>query len=418
MQSPLLKKRFWRKKILFEKLWIQVLRNLGESFLFLPTKLRQACQNFVVFVQTIILTNRFFGKLVKFSSFPKFSGIWRENFGRVVTTAFWVSRWLLRKNSLVRKKRIAIFLGREGKDSPCFWRHGYGKLVKNSLYMFRRRFLQRNFLEGLLFFPHFQKSSKKFSEFWRENFGRVVTTTFIHVHRNILRIFFIISKKSWLFRRFWNLRCKCVDSQRKLFATVVKIAFSVAKESYLMKKKIVQKIVTSTILEFGNVFRFFGNKVTPGLPKLLVHVRRTFLGETTLLGKRTTFSSIPEFEQNVFIILTGTFGQGGHNRILRDQMKFFLFLKERSEGKNTSFWKFRIAIIFRLWAKKIFSTFAGMVTAGLSKIRCTCSDEVFTKKFFESLINFSSFPELQPKVFRILTRKFRQSGHNYFYTCT
>ena len=150
------------KKILFEKLWIQVLRNLGEFFLFLPTKLRQACQNFIVFVQTIILTNRFFGKLVKFSWFPKFSGIWREIFGRVVTTAFWVSRWLLRKNILFRKKWIAILLGREGKNSPCFWRHCYGRLVKNSLYMFRRRFLQRNFLEGLLFFPHCQKSSKKY----------------------------------------------------------------------------------------------------------------------------------------------------------------------------------------------------------------------------------------------------------------
>ena len=111
LQYPLLKKRFWWKKILFEKLWIQVLRNLAEFFLFLPTKLRQACQNFVVFVQTIILTNRFFGKLVKFSSFPKFSGICRENFGRVVTTAFWVSRWLLRKNILFRKKMNCYLFG-------------------------------------------------------------------------------------------------------------------------------------------------------------------------------------------------------------------------------------------------------------------------------------------------------------------
>ena len=174
------------KKILFEKLWIQVLRNLGEFFWFLLTKLRQACQNFVFFVQTIIFTNSFFGKLVKFSSFPKFSRIWREIFGRVVTTAIWVSRWLLRKNNLIRKKWIANFLGLEGKDSACFWRHGYGRFVKNSLYIFRRRFLQRKFLEGLLFFPHFQKSSEKFSEFWK-NFGRVVTTTFIHVYRNIFR---------------------------------------------------------------------------------------------------------------------------------------------------------------------------------------------------------------------------------------
>ena len=61
---------------------------------------------------------------------------------------------------------------------------------------------------------------------------------------------------------------------------------------------------------------------------------------------------------------------------------FFQFLKERNEGKTTSFWKLRIAIIFRLWAKNIFSTFAGMVTAGLSKNRCTCSDEVFYKEIF------------------------------------
>ena len=170
LQSPLLKKRFWGKKISFEKLWIQVLWNLREFFLFLATNLRQACQNFVVFVQTIILTNRFFGKLVKFSSFPKVSGIWREIFGRVVTTAFWVSRWIPRKNILIRKKRIAIFLGREGKDSPCFWRQSYGSLVKISLYMIRRTFWgEIGFLESLIFFfisgvrpTSFQSFDKKF----------------------------------------------------------------------------------------------------------------------------------------------------------------------------------------------------------------------------------------------------------------
>ena len=221
------------KKILFEKLWIQLLRNLGEFFFFLPTKLRQACQNFVVFVQTIILTNKFFGKLVKFSSFPKLSGIWREISGRVVTIAIWVSRWLLRKNILLRKKWIAIFLGRERKDSPCFWRHGYGRFVKNSLYMFRRRFLQRKFLEGLLFFPHFQKSRKKFSEFWRENFGRVVTTTFIHVHRNIFRKVIFLSKSSNFFfvvfgiwaANVWTLRKNYLLPLSRLHSPLIKNHF-------------------------------------------------------------------------------------------------------------------------------------------------------------------------------------------------
>ena len=97
---------------------------------------------------------------------------------------------------------------------------------------------------------------------------------------------------------------------------------------------------------------------------------------------------------------------------------FFYFLKERNEGKNTSFWKLRIAIIFKLWAKNIFSTFAGMVTAGLSKNRCTCSDEDFYNEISRRALYFSSFPEIQQKFFRVLTRKFRQGGHNYFYTCT
>ena len=90
----------------------------------------------------------------------------------------------------------------------------------------------------------------------------------------------------------------------------------------------------------------------------------------------------------------------------------FHFLKERKEGKF-SFRKSCIAIFFELWTKKILSALASMVTAGLSKIRCTCSDEHFYKYFFGKLIIFSSFPEFQRKVFRVLTRMFWQDGHNY-----
>ena len=42
----------------------------------------------------------------------------------------------------------------------------------------------------------------------------------------------------------------------------------------------------------------------------------------------------------------------------------------------------------------------------------------FTKKVFGRPINFSSFPEMQQNFFKVLTRKFRQGGHNYFYKCT
>ena len=85
-----------KKWILSKKMYFHLFSNLGVCFVFLPTMLRQACQNIIVHVQTNILTNRFFGKLINFSSFPdfeqKFSEIWREFFGTVVTTAFCVSR--------------------------------------------------------------------------------------------------------------------------------------------------------------------------------------------------------------------------------------------------------------------------------------------------------------------------------------
>ena len=113
---------------------------------------------------------------------------------------------------------------------------------------------------------------------------------------------FSLGKVQSFFPGFRNLSCKCVDSQRKLFATIVKIAFSVAKESILMKKKFVQKIVTSTFLEFGKVFRFLATKLRQACQNFIVHVRRTFWGETTLLGRRPNFSSFPEFEQTFFRI--------------------------------------------------------------------------------------------------------------------
>ena len=137
-----------------------------------------------------------------------------------------------------------------------------------------------------------------------------------------------------------------------------------------------------------------------------MHVRRTFWGETTLLAKRPNFSSFPEFEQTVFRILTRIFGQGGHNRILRAQLKFFLIFEGEKWRKKTSFWKFRISIIFRLWANKIFSTFAGMVTAGLSKIRCLCSDEDFNKEIFWKAYYF--FPHFQK-----YSKKFSEFWENF-----
>ena len=74
LHSPLLRNHFWweKKTILFDKVYIHLLWNLGVFFVFLPTVLRQACQKFIVHVQMNIFTNRFLGNLASFSSFPEF----------------------------------------------------------------------------------------------------------------------------------------------------------------------------------------------------------------------------------------------------------------------------------------------------------------------------------------------------------
>ena len=207
-------------------MFIHFFSNLGVFFVFLPTMLRQACQNIIVHVHTNIFTNRFFGKLINFSSFPDFeqklSEIWREFFGTVVTTAFCVSgsklffnfrRKEMREKNFSKKSHCYHFQALSEKDPQCFCRHGYGSLVKNSLYMFRRRFSQSGFLESLSIFPHFRESSKNCSKFSRENFGRVFKTAFYFHIGTFLGKLFSFQKIHIFFRGFRNLSCKGRDSQ-------------------------------------------------------------------------------------------------------------------------------------------------------------------------------------------------------------
>ena len=172
-------------------------------------------------------------------------------------------------------------------------------------------------------------------------------------------------------------------------------------------------------MECENVFRFLATKLRQACQNFIVHVRRTFWGKTTLLGKRPTFSSFPEFEQAVFRILTGIFGQSSHNRILRAQMKFFFnFWKREKKEKlllfeNCALLSFpdferkRSVVLLQAWLRQACQKFVVLVQT-----------EILTKKFFVRLNIFSSFPKIQQYFFRVLTRKFRQGGHIYFYTCT
>ena len=148
-------------------------------------------------------------------------------------------------------------------------------------------------------------------------------------------------------------------------------------------------------MEFGKVFRFLASKLRQACQNFIAHVRRTFWGETTLLVRRPKFSPFAEFEQTVFRILTGIFRQGGHNRILRAQMKFFLFFEGDKWRKNYFFLKVAHCYHFQTLCEKIFSTFAGMVTQACQKIVVHVQTKIFTKNIFGGLIIFSSFPEIQ-----------------------
>ena len=231
------------------------------------------------------------------------------------------------------------------------------------------------------FFHHFRSSSKKFSKFWREVFGRVFTTAFYMYIGTSWGYLLSFRKIPDFFSRFRNLSCKCVDSQRKLFATVVKIAFSVAKRIIFDEKKIslFRRLYIQHFWSSVKFFVFLGTKLRQACQILIVHVRRTFWGETTLLGKGTNFSFPPEFEQKVFRVLARKFltWWSQLDSPCRDE-DFFVFWRKELKEKLVFSKKNCVAILLGLWEKKILRIFGGMVTAGLSKLRYICSDNILT----------------------------------------
>ena len=272
-----------KKTTLFKKMFIHLFWNLRLFFVFLPTMLRQACQNFIVHVQTNNLTNRFFGKFIIFSSFPDFE----QKLFRSLTRFFWQGchNCILRVQMKIfstfeGRKREKIFFSKKlhcylfhnlnEEDPQCSCKHGYGRLVKNSLYMFRRTFLQLGFLGSLSFFRHFRNSSKKFSEFWRECFDGMVTTTF-YMYRST------ISAKIYFFRKIHKFSRRFLESERQIwgyfgknFLVWLSRLHSLLLENHFWwKKKSDQKIVTSFFLELGKVLRVFGDNFTAGLSKFL-----------------------------------------------------------------------------------------------------------------------------------------------------
>ena len=244
--------------------------------------------------------------------------------------------------------------------------------------MFSWTFLQKGFLETLSIFHHFWNSSKNFSEFWWENFGRVVTTVFYMYIGKFWRKYFSFQK----FHKFFSLFS---DSERQIcgfvggdFASVVKNAFSVAKESFLMEKNtFVQKKYIHLLWFLPLFFVFLPTMLRQAWQISIVHVQTNNL-TNKFFGKLIIFSSFPDFEQN-FLKFDKKFSAAlSQLHSACPDEDFFSIFEGRKWGK-IFFRKSCIAIIFRLWTKNILSALPSIVTADLSKIRCTCSDEPFNK---------------------------------------
>ena len=152
-----------------------------------------------------------------------------------------------------------------------FWQQSYGTLAKISLCMFRRTFWGEIFLFGeRISFSSFPEFERKVFRVLTTNFSRGGHKCILHVQKHNMRKTNFPCKKfiNSLFL-FWNLSDKSVVFWRKIFGRVVKIAFSVARESFLMKTISDKKIVTPSYLDCGKLFRIFRDKVTAVLSKLL-----------------------------------------------------------------------------------------------------------------------------------------------------
>ena len=265
--------------------------------------LRQALQSLLVHVRrTFWGKTTLLGKRRNFSSFLEFeqtvfrilTKIFRQGGHNRILRAqmkfFW--RREVKENFFFENFALLSLSDFERKRSLILLQASLRQACQISLYMFRRRFLQKIFLEGLLIFPPFQKSCKIFSEFWRENFGSVVTTSLYMYIGTFLGKLFSFRKVQCFFRGFRNLSCQSVVCKRKLFATVVKIAYSVAKESFLMKTNSDQKKVTAFFWTMGNFFAFLATTLQQSCQNFFVHVQTKILRENRFFGKFILFSII------------------------------------------------------------------------------------------------------------------------------
>ena len=232
-----------------------------------------------------------------------------------------------------------------------FWQQSYGRLAKISLCMFRRTFWGEIILFGK------RTSFSTFPEFEQKVF-RVLTTNFsrgghkwiLHVQKHNLRTSNFPSKKFIIsLFLFWNLSDKSVFFGEKFLVGLSKIAISVARESFLMITISDKKIVTPSYLDYGKLFRVFGDKVTAVLSKFLCTCSDEYFEEKQVFWKVYLFSSFPEFEHKIFRVWTRIFWQGCHKCILHVHRNIFRKLIFLSKSSKFFF------VVFGIWAANVWT---------------------------------------------------------------
>ena len=128
-----------------------------------------------------------------------------------------------------------------------------------------------------------------------------------------------------------------------------------------------------------------------------------------------SFFFVSRFRAKIFKILTRNFRQFGHNCILHAMWSFFFNSWRREKKENLFFFEtFASLSLSDFKQKRYLVLLQAWLRQACQKFVVHVQTKIFANKFFGRLINFSSFPEIQQKFFRVLTTKFRQGGHNCF----
>ena len=279
--------------------------------------------------------------------------------------------------------------------------------------MFRRTFWGEIGFWKVYFFQHFRSSSKKFSEFWQESFGRVVTTAFYMYIGTFWGIFLSFQKIPDFFvvsgicaANLWIFTEKTLLASSKLHSALLK--------NHVWWKKNCWKNCNFNNIGVREIFSYFWGQSYARLAKIPLCILDERFGEKQLCWESAqAFRPFRNSSKTLSELWREFFWQGGHNWILRVQMKIFLFFwRNELKERITFFEQNCIAILLGLWEKKILRVFAAWLRQACQNFVIPVQTKIFTNKFFGRLISFSSFPEIQQNFFRVLTRKNRQGCHN------